>query len=177
MLDGETAFDAGLSEALLHRLQTEMETHLRNRPKEEQNAWMLQPASGNLLVRPLQWDGVVLGPHGSPYQDGVFHLKVEIPPNYPMQTPLFTFFTRIFHPLVPEDGPIDIGDLCETWSPDITLRMVMQAVVSMMKDPYELDGPNEEASLLSGDPAEFDSRAREWTRLHAVVPTVVLEMT
>lgn len=40
----------------------------------------------------------LLGPKGSPYENGSFKLTVTIPPRYPFEPPLVKFITPVYHP-------------------------------------------------------------------------------
>ena len=40
---------------------------------------------------------------GTPYEGGIFHLRIEFPQNYPTKSPSVTIFTPIPHPHVVND--------------------------------------------------------------------------
>ena len=42
----------------------------------------------------------LLGPKGTPYDDGVFKLEIAIPERYPFEPPKMRFVTPIYHPNV-----------------------------------------------------------------------------
>jgi ubiquitin-conjugating enzyme E2 T len=42
----------------------------------------------------------IKGPNGSPYENGTFHLSVNIPDRYPIEPPIIRFTTQIYHPNV-----------------------------------------------------------------------------
>lgn len=44
---------------------------------------------------PYKWEGVILGPLGSPYQDGLFFLSIDLPNEYPSKPPIITFLTKV----------------------------------------------------------------------------------
>lgn len=48
----------------------------------------------------FHWDGLILGPPDTPYENAFFHLDIAVPTNYPFQPPVIKFRTRIFHPNV-----------------------------------------------------------------------------
>ena len=52
-----------------------------------------------------QWDGVIRGPPGSPYEDHVFKLLIDVGDRYPLAPPTITFLTKQDQ----EHGPFVIG--------------------------------------------------------------------
>lgn len=62
----------------------------------------------NLLAR-------VPGPAGSPYEGGVFQIKISFGTQYPFQPPTFKFSTPIYHPNIDNCEFIDIFDLNITY--------------------------------------------------------------
>lgn len=44
--------------------------------------------------------GTIKGPMGTPYEDGVFEVDIQIPKNYPFEPPKMKFKTKVWHPNV-----------------------------------------------------------------------------
>ena len=70
------------------------------------------PPGDNLF----EWQAILAGPEGGPYQGGVFLVNLVIPADYPFRPPTVTFATRIYHPAVTGKGDICRAQLGE-WSP------------------------------------------------------------
>lgn len=69
----------------------------------------------------FHWEGAIMGPPGSPYEDGVFFLKIKLPTDYPFSPPKVRFTTPIYHPNINSDGEIFLDILVSQWSPVLTI--------------------------------------------------------
>ena len=47
------------------------------------------------LEDPFRWKGAIFGPIGSPYEDGVFFLSIDLPRDYPSKPPKIKFITKV----------------------------------------------------------------------------------
>ncbi|KAI5124489.1 hypothetical protein M0805_003016 [Coniferiporia weirii] len=114
-----------------------------------------------------KWRGVILGRDGTPYEGGHFKFDVELPEQYPFQSPEFKFTTRIYHPGINEKGEVCLA-MFRDWKPAITLLSVFEAILDKLDNP-KVDDPfvPEIAQQLKDDPGAFNATAREWTEKHA----------
>lgn len=82
------------------------------------------------------WTGFLFGPEESPYKDGIFEIRINIPQNYPIGPPKMSFITRIFHPNVNYDtGEICLDVLKTQWTPLWTLESACRAILDLMTYP------------------------------------------
>lgn len=66
---------------------------------------------------------------GTPYEGGVFFIRVDVPKDYPLHPPKCRFITPVYHPNIDREGKIivnilEIGDdpaAVSEWSPIWTL--------------------------------------------------------
>lgn len=98
---------------------------------------------------------------------GLWHLRIAIPPNYPLAPPTIHFTTRISHPNI----SFTTGEICltllttEHWSPVYTLSSTLTAIQQLLTDPQP-DSPlnvDVAALLRDGDLAGWESVVRYWT--------------
>ena len=118
----------------------------------------------------LEWDAIVMGPEGCPYEGGVFTAKLTFPSNYPLQPPKMRFTCEMLHPNVYQNGEVCISilhapgedqygyeDSSERWSPVQSVEKILLSVVSMLHEPNPESAANIDAGKLFRDsPKEFD---------------------
>ncbi|KAJ4424031.1 hypothetical protein N0V82_001278 [Gnomoniopsis sp. IMI 355080] len=125
------------------------------------------PDESNLSL----WHVTLTGPPSTPYANGKFGLKIELPPTYPFAAPKVTFFTRIYHPNVTCDteGNICIGLLKpDQWKPASKMAAVLAAVRQLLIEPNP-DDPLETriAEEYTKEKPKFEKQAAEYTKKYA----------
>jgi ubiquitin-conjugating enzyme E2 D len=112
----------------------------------------------------FEWNATIIGPEKSPYEKGIFHLKIYFPENYPFKPPKILFETKIYHPNISNNGSICLDILKDNWSPALTISKVLLSICSLLTDPNP-DDPLEPniASLYKTDIDLFNKNARDWT--------------
>ena len=78
--------------ATLKRIKRELEEMQKN-PPENCSAGLINE---NDL---FQWRATIMGPADSPYQGGIFNLKIHLSADYPFRAPHITFITKIIYNL------------------------------------------------------------------------------
>ncbi len=69
-----------------------------------------------------EWLVYIQGPVASPWEEGVFKLKMSFPANYPFSPVKINFAHGIYHPNVGTGGTICLDIIkAEAWSPSYTL--------------------------------------------------------
>ena len=116
----------------------------------------------------FDWECQIVGPQDSPYQGGLFVLKLEFPAQYPFKAPKIKFSTKVYHPSV----QLETGEVCQDvvgqWGPTLNAKHCLQVIYSMLQSP-ESDHPLEEAiaTQLREKPKEFEKTAKKYTKEHA----------
>ncbi|XP_052173766.1 ubiquitin-conjugating enzyme E2 22-like [Diospyros lotus] len=111
------------------------------------------------------------GPTGTPYENGVFHMKLILPDDFPQSPPQGYFLTKIFHPNVATNGEICVNTLKKDWNPSLGLRHVLIVVWCLLIEPYPESALNEQAGkMLLENYEEYARHARLYTGIHALEP-------
>ncbi|XP_014290974.1 ubiquitin-conjugating enzyme E2 T [Halyomorpha halys] len=145
---------------------------ISNRLRKELESFVKDPPSGIFCCIRDNFttilDANIIGPPGSPYEEGVFHLEVQLPKEYPFQPPRVVFITPIYHPNIDESGRICL-DLLKlppsgSWRCTTTIANVLIAVQCLLASPNPSDPLNPEiAALMQSDMKQFEKIAKEHT--------------
>eukprot|EP00008_Paramoeba_atlantica_P007593 CAMPEP_0201482338 /NCGR_PEP_ID=MMETSP0151_2-20130828/6618_1 /ASSEMBLY_ACC=CAM_ASM_000257 /TAXON_ID=200890 /ORGANISM="Paramoeba atlantica, Strain 621/1 / CCAP 1560/9" /LENGTH=184 /DNA_ID=CAMNT_0047864991 /DNA_START=120 /DNA_END=674 /DNA_ORIENTATION=- len=109
-----------------------------------------------------------IGPGGTPYEGGVFKMKLKLGSDFPQAPPKGYFLTKIFHPNVAENGDICVNTLKKDWAPSHGIEHVLLTIKCLLIVPNAESALNEEAGkLLLEDYEQYAERARMMTSIHA----------
>ncbi|KAJ5103503.1 hypothetical protein N7532_004032 [Penicillium argentinense] len=118
-----------------------------------------------------EWKVLMEGPEGSPYQGGIFQIRLVLPTEYPFKPPTVSFATKIYHPNVTND---DKGSMClgmlrpDEWKPSSKIGAVLEFARQLLAEPMPDDAiEGRIAEQYKNDNKRYDEIAREWTRKHA----------
>ena len=115
-----------------------------------------------------EWISTLLGPPGSPYENGVFFLDITFPQDYPFKPPKISFKTRIYHCNINSQGIICLDILKDKWSPALTISKVLLSISSLLADCNPADPlVGSIAKQFKQDRDEHDRTARLWTKRYA----------
>ena len=116
----------------------------------------------------LNWEATIIGPTETPYEGGMFNLKILFPADYPFKPPKITFETRIYHPNINSNGGICLDILKDQWSPALSITKVLLSICSLLSDPNPDDPLAPEiANMYKSNKEEFNRIAREYTLQYA----------
>ncbi len=146
----------------LNRLNKELEELTKNPPTN---------CSAGIIDDDIyHWQATIYGPQDSPYEGGVFYLRINFPQDYPFKPPQLSFITKIYHCNINEAGSICLDILKEHWSPALTISKVLLSICSMMDDqnphdPLMLDAAN----LYIKNKEQFIETAKAYTLRYATI--------
>ncbi|PSS11391.1 Ubiquitin-conjugating enzyme like [Actinidia chinensis var. chinensis] len=110
------------------------------------------------------------GPKDSPYQGGVWKVRVELPDAYPYKSPSIGFANKIYHPNIDEiSGSVCLDVINQAWSPMFDLVNVFEVFLpQLLMYPNAADPLNgEAAALLMQDRTAFEQRVKEYCEKYA----------
>ncbi|KAF7098325.1 hypothetical protein CFC21_100073 [Triticum aestivum] len=111
------------------------------------------------------------GPAGTPYENGIFRMKLILSRDFPQSPPKGFFTTKIFHPNIATSGEICVNTLKKDWNPSLGLRHVLLVVRCLLIEPFPESALNEQAGkLLLENYEEYARHARLYTSIHALRP-------
>eukprot|EP00163_Fabomonas_tropica_P005655 TRINITY_DN1527_c0_g1_i1.p1 TRINITY_DN1527_c0_g1~~TRINITY_DN1527_c0_g1_i1.p1 ORF type:complete len:182 (-),score=29.47 TRINITY_DN1527_c0_g1_i1:293-838(-) len=110
------------------------------------------------------------GPKDSPYENGVWKIRVELPCNYPYRSPSIGFCNRIYHPNVDEiSGTVCLDVINQKWTPMYDLINVFEVFLpQLLLYPNPSDPLNgEAAALLMREPDKFKAKVADYVSKYA----------
>lgn len=122
---------------------------------------------------PYEWKVVYVGPKNTPYEGGIFTVKVIIPKEYPDKKPQFYFITRIFHLNIywlesNYDGHVCFGD---EKTNDIKELLKLVETYFSYQNPgstwYDSKTIQEYKDYRAGKSTVFYEKAQNWVYLYA----------
>jgi len=126
----------------------------------------------------FEWEALITGPAGTPFEGGVFPAKLVFPTDYPLSAPKMQFTCKMFHPNVYSDGRVCISILhepgedplgyessAERWSPVQSVEKVLLSVLSLLAEPNDESAANVDAAkMYRENREEFDRLAQRSVR-------------
>lgn len=109
------------------------------------------------------------GPAETPYEGGVFRVRLVLGREFPASAPRAYFVTRVFHPNVAaETGEVCVNTLARDWRPELGLRHALLALRCLLIAPNPDSALNAEAAALLRDRYDdYFARAKLLTDIHA----------
>ena len=128
-----------------------------------------------------KWRVSMLGPKNTPYEKGLFTIKIEFPDDYPNHGPEFKFVNKIYHlNVVGDENRKDFGHICinniNSWKVQGVVKgrpvyAVKQALLDIFCLFYKQGVESAYDQNMANDYAlnyqKFEEEAKRWTRKYA----------
>ena len=110
------------------------------------------------------------GPKATPYEQGIFRVKLNLSSEFPSTAPKGVFLTKIFHPNISEKGEICVNTLKKDWNPlQWNLYNLFEVIKCLLIVPFPQSALNEEAGkLFMENYDEYFKIAKMYTKIYAM---------
>ena len=124
--------------------------------------------AGPIGVNLFDWEATIIGPDDTPYEGGIFKLRINFPSDYPFKPPKIVFDTPIYHCNINSNGSICLDILKREWSPVLTITKVLLSICSLLSEPNPDDPLVPEISkLYKKNKYAYYKKAKEYTEKYA----------
>lgn len=115
----------------------------------------------------IEWLVSFKGFKDTPYEGGMFNIRIIFPATYPMEPPFTKFLTQIYHPSINEQGIPCLG-LLSKWTPTTEIRHLLFSISCLFHDPL-MEDPlmADRIALFQSNRNQYMKKAREWTLKYA----------
>jgi len=110
------------------------------------------------------------GPAETPFEGGIWKVRVELPDQYPYKSPSIGFVNRIFHPNIDElSGSVCLDVINQTWSPMFDMINIFEVFLpQLLRYPNPTDPLNgEAAAMLLREPKNYENKVKEYVQKYA----------
>ncbi|XP_067390200.1 SUMO-conjugating enzyme UBC9 [Emydura macquarii macquarii] len=111
----------------------------------------------------MNWECAIPGKKGTPWEGGLFKLRMLFKDDYPSSPPKCKFEPPLFHPNVYPSGTVCLSILEEDkdWRPAITIKQILLGIQELLNEPNIQDPAQAEAyTIYCQNRVEYEKRVR-----------------